>query len=53
MNKNWVKSKTIQGIVLAVAAVLWGLWAGESTVSETVMWAGLGYAGIGARSAMK
>ena len=45
-------SKTIQGIVLAVAGILWGLWSGESQISQTVMWAGLGYAGIGYRAAM-
>ena len=51
-NKTWFESKTMQGIVLAVGAVLWGLWSGESDTSQTVMWLGLGWAGIGVRTKM-
>ena len=53
MKKNWYESKTVQGIVLALAGVLWGLWSGESDISKTVIFAGLGWAGIGFRAAMK
>jgi len=53
MNKKWYESKTVQGIVLAVAGTLWGLWSNETEVSRTVIVAGLGWAGFGLRSALK
>lgn len=53
MNKPWYESKTIQGIVLAALGGLWGLWAGESEISKTVILAGLAWTGIGARFAVK
>ena len=53
MEKAYINSKTIQGIVLAAAGFLWGLWVGESSISQTVVIAGLGYAGIGYRAAQK
>ena len=53
MEKAWFESKSIRGILLAVGGFLWGLWAGETEISKTVIFAGLGYAGIGFRSAMK
>ena len=53
MNKEFYKSKSVQGIVLMVAGLLWGLWSGESQISQSVVLAGLGYAGYGFRDAMK
>jgi len=52
MKKNWFESKTIQGIILAVVGGLWGLWAGDSEISKTIIFAGLGWAGIGLRTAL-
>jgi len=53
MQKAFYESKTIQGVILAVAGGLWGLWAGETAISQSIVVAGLGWAGFGARSAMK
>ena len=53
MKKKFYESKTIQGVVLAVAGYLWGVWTGETTISQSVVVAGLGWAGFGFRSAMK
>lgn len=52
MKKSKFKSKTVQGIVLFLAGVLWGIWSGESEISATVAMAGLGWAGYGYRDAM-
>lgn len=52
MDKKLWESKTIQGIVLAVIGGLWGLWAGNSDISQTLIIAGLGWAGIGLRTAL-
>lgn len=52
MKKRAWESKTIQGIVLAVVGALWGLWTGGNEISQTVLYAGLGWAGIGLRKAL-
>lgn len=51
MDKYWFESKTVQGIILAVAGALWGIWAGDTAVSGSVVVAGLGWAGYGYRAA--
>ncbi len=51
MKKDVWESKTIQGVVLAVGAYVWGVWSGNSDIQYTVVAAGLGWAGIGARLA--
>ncbi len=53
MDKKFYASKTIQGVALAVIGYLWGLWTGETAISQTVVTAGLGWAGFGLRSALK
>jgi len=53
MQKAPWESKAVQGVVLAVLGYLWGLWTGETQTSQTVVAAGLGWAGFGLRSAMK
>ena len=53
MKKPFWESKTIQGIFLAVVGYIWGLWSGETTFSQSIVAAGLGWAGLGFRVAMK
>ena len=52
MEKNWYQSKSVQGIILAALGALWGIWAGESQVSGTIVTAGLAFAGYGIRDAL-
>lgn len=53
MKKKFYESKTIQGIALAVLGAVWGLWVGESEISQSIIVAGLGWAGFGLRNALK
>ena len=53
MEKSWFQSKTIQGLVLAGLGGLWGVWVGDTAVSATVVTAGLTWAGVGIRFALK
>ena len=52
MNKKFYESKTIQGVILAVLGGIWGIWTGNSELSQTIVIAGLGWAGIGLRVAL-
>ena len=52
MEKIWYSSKTVQGIVLAAAGALWGIWAGEVEVSRTIVTAGVAWSGYGLRDAL-
>ena len=51
MEKSFFESKTVQGIILAAVGFLWGIWTGENTISQSVVVAGLGWAGYGFRDA--
>ena len=53
MKKKAWESKTIQGIVLAIAGYLWGLWTGDTTLSKTLVAAGVAWTGLGFRFALK
>jgi len=52
MEKSFLKSKTVQGILLAVVGALLGVWSGASEFSLTIVTAGLGWAGYGLRDAL-
>lgn len=52
MNKSYYKSKTVQGLFLALLGTLFGIWTGESELSASLVAVGLAYAGIGARAAI-
>ena len=53
MEKLFLASKSVQGVILAVIGFVWGIWAGETEISRTMIIAGLGWAGYGFRDAME
>jgi len=46
--KKFYESKTVQGLLIAVAGSLLGIWLGDTEISATIITAGLGWAGYGA-----
>ncbi len=53
MEKEFYKSKTVQGIIVAVLGGLLYTFGGAQEFGQTIIIAGLGWAGIGLRTAMK